>query len=94
MTYEGLQLTAQGEGAQIVRDDNNTYGGTWVTNPSGGLLSKGHPMGATGLAQVSEIVWQLTGKAEKRQVDNARFGLTHNLGLGGACVIGLYEGPK
>jgi len=94
LTYEGLQLTKEGEGAQIVRDDNNTYGGKWVTNPSGGLLSKGHPMGATGLAQVSEIVWQLTGKADKRQVDNARFGLTHNLGLGGACVIGLYEGPK
>jgi len=83
-----------GEGAQLVREDDNTYGGKWLTNPPGGLLSKGHPMRATGLAQAAEVVWQLTCKAGKRQVENARFGLTHNLGLGGACVIGLYEGPK
>ncbi len=93
LTYEGLQLSKEGEGPKIVHDDQNTYGGQWVINPSGGLLSKGHPLGATGLAQISEIIWQLTGQAEKRQVEKARIGLTHNLGLGGACVMGAYQAP-
>ncbi|HBC56610.1 MAG TPA: lipid-transfer protein [Gammaproteobacteria bacterium] len=94
LSYEGLELVEQGEAVKLVRDGANTYGGQWVINPSGGLLSKGHPMGATGLAQASEIVWQLTGQADKRQVEGARLGLTHNLGLGGACVVGIYEGPS
>ena len=90
ISYEGLGLCAEGEGEKLVLDDSCTYGGRWVVNPSGGLLSKGHPIGATGLAQCSELVWQLRGEADKRQVDGARFGLQHNLGLGGACVVAMY----
>jgi acetyl-CoA acetyltransferase len=62
-----------------------------VTNPSGGLLSKGHPLGATGLAQCTELTWQLRGMAGARQVEGARIGVQHNLGLGGACVITVYQ---
>lgn len=60
-------------------------------NPSGGLTSKGHPLGATGLAQCSELCWQLRGIANKRQVPNLKYALQHNLGLGGACVVTLYK---
>ena len=91
ITYEGLGLCAEGEGEKLVLDDACTYGGRWVVNPSGGLLSKGHPIGATGLAQCAELVWQLRGQAEKRQVDGARAALQHNLGLGGACVVAMYR---
>lgn len=66
-----------------------TYGGRWVVNPSGGLISKGHPLGATGIAQVAELVWQLRGEAAARQVTDARVGLAHNIGLGGAAVVTL-----
>jgi acetyl-CoA acetyltransferase len=91
ITYEGLGLTAQGTAEKFIMDGDNTYGGRIVTNPSGGLLSKGHPLGATGLAQCAELVWQLRGKAEQRQVEGAKLALQHNLGLGGACVVTLYE---
>jgi len=91
ITYEGLGLTAEGTAEKFILDGNNTYGGRVVTNPSGGLLSKGHPLGATGLAQCAELVWQLRGQAEDRQVPDARLALQHNLGLGGACVVTLYE---
>ena len=91
LTYEGLNLCADGEAEKFVLDGDNTYGGRFVTNPSGGLLSKGHPLGATGLAQCHELVQQLRGTADKRQVDDARLALQHNLGLGGACVVTLYE---
>ena len=91
MTYEGLGLCEEGRGGEIVDNNDNTYGGKWVINPSGGLLSKGHPLGATGIAQLSEITLQLTGKADKRQVENVKIGMTHNLGLGGACIVGMYE---
>lgn len=90
ITYEGLGMCAEGEGEKLVEDEATTFGGRWVVNPSGGLLSKGHPLGATGLAQCAELVWQLRGQAEKRQVENARVALQHNLGLGGACVVALY----
>ena len=80
-----------GGAEKFVCDGGNTYGGQFVTNPSGGLLSKGHPLGATGLAQCTELVQQLRGRAEQRQVENARLALQHNLGLGGACVVTLYE---
>ena len=76
---------------KFIHDGDNTYGGRYVVNPSGGLLSKGHPLGATGLAQCAELVWQLRGQADKRQVDGARIALQHNLGLGGACVVTLYR---
>ena len=91
ITYEALQLTEEGGSEQFVSDGNNTYGGMVVVNPSGGLLSKGHPLGATGLGQCAELVWQLRGEAGPRQVEGARVGLQHNLGLGGACVVSLYQ---
>ena len=91
LTYEGLGLCSDGGAEQFVADGDNTYGGRFVTNPSGGLLSKGHPLGATGLAQCAELVQQLRGNADKRQVSGARLALQHNLGLGGACVVTLYE---
>ena len=91
LTYEGLDLCADGGAEQFVLDGDNTYGGRYVTNPSGGLLSKGHPLGATGLAQCAELVQQLRGTAEKRQVEGARLALQHNLGLGGACVVTVYQ---
>jgi acetyl-CoA acetyltransferase len=79
-----------GGGEQFVLDGDNTYGGQVVTNPSGGLLSKGHPLGATGLAQCYELTHQLRGTADKRQVEGLNIGLQHNLGLGGACVVTMY----
>jgi len=91
LTYEALGLCAEGEAQKFVEDGDNTYGGAFVTNPSGGLLSKGHPLGATGLAQCNELVQQLRGTAGGRQVADARLALQHNLGLGGACVVTLYE---
>jgi acetyl-CoA acetyltransferase len=91
ISYEALQLCPPGGAEKFVIDGDNTYGGRVVTNPSGGLLSKGHPLGATGLAQCTELVEQLRGTAERRQVAGARLGLQHNLGLGGACVVTLYE---
>jgi len=91
LTYEGLGLAEEGGGEKFVLDGDNTYGGKVVTNPSGGLLSKGHPLGATGLAQCAELVWQLRGDAAGRQVQGARHALQHNLGLGGACVVTLYQ---
>lgn len=90
ISYEGLQLCKPGEGGRLIDEDQVTYGGKWVVNPSGGLLSKGHPLGATGLAQCAELVWQLNGMAGKRQVEGARIGLQHNIGLGGACVVTMY----
>jgi acetyl-CoA acetyltransferase len=90
ITYEGLGLCKEGEGEKLVEDAACTYGGRWVVNPSGGLLSKGHPLGATGLAQCAELVWQLRGQADKRQVAGARTALQHNLGLGGAGIVAMY----
>ncbi|WP_431512361.1 lipid-transfer protein [Variovorax sp. DAIF25] len=91
ISYEALGLCPVGGAEKFVVDGDNTYGGQVVTNPSGGLLSKGHPLGATGLAQCTELVEQLRGTADKRQVEGARLALQHNLGLGGACVVTLYE---
>jgi sterol carrier protein 2 len=91
LSYEALGLCPEGGAEKFVSDGDNTYGGRYVTNPSGGLLSKGHPLGATGLAQCYELTQQLRGTADRRQVPDARIGLQHNLGLGGACVITLYR---
>lgn len=91
LTYEALGLCKEGEAEKFIWDGDNTFGGEFVTNPSGGLLSKGHPLGATGLAQCTELVWQLRGQAEQRQVEGARVALQHNLGLGGACVVTMYR---
>lgn len=91
LSYEALRLTPEGTAEKFVLDGDNTYGGRVVTNPSGGLLSKGHPLGATGLAQCAELSWQLRGEAGGRQVDGVTLALQHNIGLGGAAVVTLYE---
>ncbi|MET7679672.1 lipid-transfer protein [Streptomyces sp. NPDC005423] len=89
LTYEALGMCAPGESGNLVESGATTYGGRWVVNPSGGLISKGHPLGATGIAQVAELVWQLRGEAGARQVPGADVGLAHNIGLGGAAVVTL-----
>jgi acetyl-CoA acetyltransferase len=91
ISYEALGLCPEGGAEKFIRDGDNTYGGKVVTNPSGGLLSKGHPLGATGLAQCYELTHQLRGTAGARQVEGARVALQHNLGLGGACVVTMYR---
>jgi acetyl-CoA acetyltransferase len=93
VTYEGLGLCPEGKAGELIDSGAVTYGGKWVVNPSGGLISKGHPLGATGLAQCSELNWQLRGLAEKRQVPGAKVALQHNLGLGGAAVVTMYRQP-
>ena len=89
-TYEALGLCAEGGAEEMINLGDNSYGGKYVVNPSGGLMSKGHPLGATGLAQCTELVTQLRGEAGQRQVEGVRIALQHNLGLGGACVVTLY----
>jgi sterol carrier protein 2 len=91
ITYEALGLCAPGKAAELIDRGDNTYGGKYVVNPSGGLISKGHPLGATGLAQCAELCWQLRNEAGARQVPGAKLALQHNLGLGGAVVVALYR---
>ena len=91
ITYEALGLCPVGGAEKFINDGDNTYGGRYVTNPSGGLLSKGHPLGATGLAQCFELTQQLRGNAGARNVSGAGVALQHNLGLGGACVVTMYQ---
>lgn len=91
ITYEALGLCDIGKGGEMVDSGNNTYGGKFVVNPSGGLISKGHPLGATGIAQCAELCWHLRNEAGERQVPNAKLALQHNIGLGGAVVVGLYR---
>ncbi|MES2320750.1 MAG: lipid-transfer protein [Pseudomonadota bacterium] len=87
ISYEALGLCPEGGAEKFVLDGDNTYGGRVVTNPSGGLLSKGHPLGATGLAQITELTWHLRGTAGERQVEGAKLAVQHNIGLGGAGVV-------
>jgi len=94
ITYEALGLAPKGQGHKLVETQDVTYGGKWVVNPSGGLISKGHPIGATGIAQCCELSWQLRNEAGKRQVKDAKVGLQHNLGLGGAVVVTMYQKPE
>ena len=92
ITYEALGLAEEGEAHKLVEaeaHDLRRRGS--VVNPSGGLISKGHPLGATGLAQCSELTWQLRGEADERQVDGAKVGLQHNIGIGGAVVVTVYK---
>ncbi len=91
LTYEALGLCEEGGAPALIDAGDNTYGGRWVINPSGGLISKGHPLGATGLAQCAELTWQLRGTADARQVDGASAALQHNIGLGGSAVITAYQ---
>jgi acetyl-CoA acetyltransferase len=98
--YEALQLCAPGDALGLHKDGDTTYGGKYVVSPSGGLLSRGHPVGATGVAQVVEMLWHLTGRAGARQVPNARLGMTHVTGGGisgfdhGACSIHILESTR
>ncbi|MFJ3418996.1 lipid-transfer protein [Streptomyces sp. NPDC086082] len=94
LTYEALGMCAPGESGKLVESGATTYGGRWVVNPSGGLISKGHPLGATGIAQVAELVWQLRGTAGERQVPGAEVGLAHNIGLGGAAVVTMLRAVR
>ena len=91
LSYEALGLCGEGESTRFVADGDNTYGGRVVVNPSGGLMSKGHPIGATGVAQCVELAWHLRGDAGRRQVDGARVALQHNIGVPGAAVVTVYE---
>ncbi|WP_298445758.1 lipid-transfer protein [Gordonia sp. (in: high G+C Gram-positive bacteria)] len=94
LLYEALGLAPEGEAHKLLDNGETTYGGRWVVNPSGGLISKGHPLGATGLAQCSELTWQLRGTADARQVDGVTAALQHNIGLGGAAVVTAYQRPS
>ena len=94
ITYEALGLAPEGKAGELVMEGATTYGGRWVVNPSGGLISKGHPLGATGLAQCAELNWQLRGLADKRQVAGAKVAIQHNIGLGGAAVVAVYKKPE
>jgi len=91
VTYEALGLCGEGEAGKLIDQGDNTFGGKWVVNPSGGLISKGHPLGATGLAQCAELCWQVRGMCGVRQVPNCTVALQHNIGLGGAAVVAMYR---
>lgn len=91
ITYDAIRLCGEGKAGDLINSGAVTYGGDVVVNPSGGLISKGHPLGATGLAQCAELTWQLRGDAGKRQVAGAKVALQHNLGIGGAAVVTMYR---
>ncbi|KAK5632613.1 hypothetical protein RRF57_008327 [Xylaria bambusicola] len=93
IVIDALGLSEPGKAHELVRSGGITYGGKVVINPSGGLISKGHPLGATGIAQCAELVWHLRGWANNRAVPNTKFALQHNLGLGGAAVVTVYARP-
>lgn len=90
LSYEGLGLTPEGASEKFIADGHNSYGGRVVTKPSSGLLNKGPPLGATGLAQCTERVDPRRGRAGVRQVEGARIAPQHHLGPGGACVVTMY----
>jgi acetyl-CoA acyltransferase len=92
--YENLGLCADGDAGKMIDDGSTWAGGKIPVNLSGGLLSKGHPIGATGVANVYEVVQHVRGEAGARQCEGAKIGLTHVLGLGSACAIHIFEGPK
>ncbi|PFH55574.1 hypothetical protein XA68_18024 [Ophiocordyceps unilateralis] len=93
LTLDALGLSEPGKAHELVRRGDITYGGRFLVNPSGGLISKGHPLGATGIAQCAELVWHLRGWANNRAVPRTRYCLQHNLGLGGAVVVTVYRRP-
>ncbi|EGE86831.1 sterol carrier protein 2 [Blastomyces dermatitidis ATCC 18188] len=90
-TIDALGLCEPGKAGQFVRSGNISHGGRVVVNPSGGLISKGHPLGATGLAQCAELVWQLRGWANNRLAPYTTVALQHNLGLDGVAVVSVYK---
>lgn len=89
--YENLQLCKDGEAGQLIDSGATALGGKVPVNVSGGLLSKGHPLGATGIANIYEIATHLRGEAGARQVEGARLGLTHVVGAGSACAVHIFE---
>jgi acetyl-CoA acetyltransferase len=89
--YENLGLCGDGEAGKLIDEGDVWHGGRCPVNVSGGLLSKGHPLGATGVANVYEVSTHLRGEAGDRQVEGARLGLTHVIGLGSACAIHVLE---
>ncbi|CRJ80460.1 hypothetical protein BN1723_008412, partial [Verticillium longisporum] len=91
IVLDALGLAKPGKAHELVRAGDITYGGRYIVNPSGGLISKGHPLGATGIAQCAELVWHLRGWANNRAVKGTRAALQHNLGLGGAVVVTVYK---
>lgn len=93
VTLDGLGLCPPGKAHEMVRSGDITYGGRVIVNPSGGLISKGHPLGATGIAQCAELVWHLRGQAGERNVEGVEAAMQHNLGLGGAAVVTIYRRP-
>jgi len=102
ITYDALRLCPPGEAHKLVERGDNTYGGKWVVNPSGGLEAKGHPLGATGLGMHFYITMQLRNWAGPMQVSGlfdvpdkrGKFGLVHNIGIGGAVVVSLLRRPE
>jgi acetyl-CoA C-acetyltransferase len=89
---EDLGFVNKGEGGNAIGENITTLNGSLPVNTSGGLKSKGHPVGATGVAQIVEIVLQLRGEADKRQVKDAKIGLAHNVGGSGAtCTVHILE---
>jgi sterol carrier protein 2 len=91
ITIDALGLSPPGKAHEMVRNGDITYGGKMVINPSGGLISKGHPLGASGIAQCAELVWHLRGWANNRLIPGTNVALQHNLGLGGAAVVTVYK---
>ncbi|KAM0711862.1 hypothetical protein Q7P35_001232 [Cladosporium inversicolor] len=91
IVIDALGLSEKGKAHEMVRAGDITYGGKMVVNPSGGLISKGHPLGASGIAQCAELVWHLRGWANNRLVEGTTAALQHNLGLGGAVVVSVYK---
>ena len=89
--YENLGICKDGEAGKLIDDGDVALGGKIPVNVSGGLLSKGHPLGATGIANIYEVSTHLRGEAGSRQVEGARLGLTHVIGLGSACGIHILE---
>jgi len=89
--YENLGLCGDGEAGRMIDEGEAALGGRVPVNVSGGLLSKGHPLGATGIANIYEVSTHLRGEADKRQVEGAQFGMTHVIGLGSACAIHILE---
>jgi sterol carrier protein 2 len=91
VVIDALGLSEKGKAHELVRRGDITYGGKYIVNPSGGLISKGHPLGATGIAQCAELVWHLRGWANNRAAPDTKYCLQHNLGLGGAAVVTVYR---
>ena len=91
LAVEDLGFAEKGKGGRAIEEGQTEIDGDFPINPSGGLKARGHPLGATGIAQAAEVVWQLRGDAGKRQVDGAEIGMTHNIGgTGGTAAVHIF----